>query len=356
MRETLVHLKCPAKRLSGCALVDIPSAPFDLPSSLLSKEVVECRTYTLPFVKNAVSCLQIGGSSLSSSTFKNVQLGSVAFTLEGIRRIYDGLTRIVQEQCDIELSGLVKRADQTDEEFAGVKAELRDQVFKVVVTVDFSDNSSKSESSRNVIDLEANGPHISRIYMSNVAPYKHRTGFEPEHRFGLLLDFSQPALLDASGSISSPTENLSGLTIGGPRDGWVAGIEATVKRQIFRRRPFRTWFHGSFVYDFFQMIIGIPFAFYLCWLSSDFINNQLPSTGHVIAAAAYIYLGFVGLWAYRILFSYTKWAFPLVEITDQSTRPALHRKVCWAIICVVSGKVFWDVADPMLSIRGMLAF
>ncbi|WP_157940870.1 hypothetical protein [Agrobacterium bohemicum] len=101
---------------------------------------------------------------------------------------------------------------------------------------------------------------------------------------------------------------------------------------------------------------SIPFAFYLCWLSSDFINNQLPSTGHVVAAAAYIYLGFVGLWAYRILFSYTKWAFPLVEITDQSTRPALHRKVCWAIICVVSGKVFWDVADPILSIRGMLAF
>jgi hypothetical protein len=135
---------------------------------------------------------------LSSSTFKNVQLGSVAFTLEGIRRIYDGLTRRVQEQCYIELSGLVKRADQTDEEFAGVKTELREQVFKVIVTVDFSDNSSKSESSRNVIDLEANGPQISRIYMSNVAPYKYRTGFEPEHRFGLLLDFSQPALLDAA--------------------------------------------------------------------------------------------------------------------------------------------------------------
>lgn len=119
---------------------------------------------------------------------------------------------------------------------------------------------------------------------------------------------------------------------------------------------FELGFTGVLPTTFFQMIIGIPFAFYLCWLSSDFITNQLPNTGHVVAAAAYIYLGFIGLWAYRILVSYTKWAFPLVEITDQSTRPALHRKVCWAIICIVSGKVFWDTADPILSVRRMLVF
>ncbi len=280
----------------------------------------------------------------------------MAFTLKDIRRIYDGLSKIVQEQCDIELSGMVKGTDQADDDFASLKADLREQVFKVMVTVDFTDSSSKTESSRDIIELEANGPHISRIYMSNIAPYKQRTGFEPEHRFGLMLDFSQPPLLDASGSISSPTENLSELTIAGPREGWVAGIEATVRKHIFSKRPFRSWFHGSFVYDFFLLIVGIPFAFYLCWLASDVVAQQLSRTSQIVVAAAYLYLGFVGLWAYRILFSYTKWAFPLVEITDQSTRPALHRKICWAIVTIIVGKVFWDVADPLLSIRGWLPF
>ncbi len=291
---------------------------------------------------------------MPTSTFKTVHFGSAAFTLEGIRRIYDGLSHIVDEQCDIELSTLVKRDDQSEDQFSAFKAQLRSEVFRVIVTVDFTDNSSMTEASRDVIALEPNGPHITRIYMSNVAPYKNRTGFEPEHRFGLLLDFSQPPLLDAGGSISSPTENATALTIAGTRAGWSAGIEATVKKHVYRRRRIRTWFHGSFVYDLFLQLLGIPFAFYLCWLASPTINGWLAITSPVIIAAAYIYVGFVGLWGYRILFSYAKWAFPLIEVTDQSTRPALHRKIWWAIVTVVFGKVFWDLADPLLSIRPWL--
>jgi hypothetical protein len=147
---------------------------------------------------------------------------------------------------------------------------------------------------------------------------------------------------------------MSELTVSGPREGWVVGIEATAKKQISRRRPVRGWFHGSFVYDLFMLIVGIPFAFYLCWLASGVIDERLSGTSQVVVAASYIYLGFVGLWAYRLLFSYTKWAFPLVEINDQSTRPALHRKVWWAIVTIVVGKVFWDLADPLLSVRAWL--
>lgn len=287
---------------------------------------------------------------MPNPTTKVIKFGSVLFSLEGLKAIFVELAEIVREQGEIEISQLTKNADQSEDEFSKIKSDLRENVFKVLSTVNYEDGSSVHSRDPSVLQLSPNGPFIKSFYISNITPYKNRVGVEPEHMFELFIDLRQPPLFDASRFVSSATDNETNLSIRGTRSGWRAGIEAAVNKHILRKRPVRTFFHGPFVYDLFQMIVGFPLAFYACWLMSDWINSKLSWTAPVVIGAFYIYIALAAIWGYRFLFSYTKWAFPLVEISDQATRPAAHRKIWWALITLLVGKLFWDLVAPYVSI------
>ena len=72
------------------------------------------------------------------------------------------------------------------------------------------------------------------------------------------------------------------------------------------RKHKREFLHGGFRYDAGLMLIGVPVALYVCWKSSGIVDKHLGSMHTVLAAASYIYLFMFGIWAYRILFGYTK--------------------------------------------------
>lgn len=282
----------------------------------------------------------------SLPTNKEIVYGSVSFSLAGIRALFGDLTEIIKEQGEIEISQMKKRDDQSQEEFDANKLRARNDIFKLLATISYTDGSSLHSSDPNHIKLEENGPLIDSIYVSNITPYKINTGVEPEHLFTLFIDFGQPPLLDAGRLVSSPTENATKLTIRGTRSAWRSAIEEAVRKRIKKRRPLRTYFHGGFVYDLGLILLGLPLVFYACWKSASLIEKFFGQVNVVLSAAAYVYVGLVALWAYRIFFSYTKWAFPMVELTDQATLPSRHRKLWWALIIAAAGKLFWDFGLP----------
>lgn len=288
---------------------------------------------------------------MADGNAKKIPLGSVAFSIDGIRRIWRDLNDIVREQGEVEISTFVRNEGQSEEEFQEFKEDLRKNVFKILGTVEFEDDSSIVDSDPEVVQLAPGGPFIKSVYLSNITLYRKRAGFKPEHNFELILDFSQPLLLDPAQFLSAPTPNNTILTVEGTRHGWRAGIEAAVRKQIRKKRPLRRWLHGPFVYDLFLLAVGLPFAFYACWYFSPQVSAALSHTSSLVVAAAYLYVGLFAVWTYRLLFSYAKWAFPLVEITDQSNKPLKHRKWWVTIVSVISAKVFWDVADPYISIK-----
>ncbi|MBB3571513.1 hypothetical protein [Rhizobium sp. BK491] len=290
---------------------------------------------------------------MTNPTTKEIKYGSVSFSLEGLKAIFSELAEIVREQGEVEISQLVKATDQSEDDFSKLKDNLRANVFHVLATVNYEDGSSIHSREPSVLKIEPNGPYIKSFYISNITPYRNNVGVEPEHMFQFFVDLRQPPLFDASRFVSSATDNETNLSIRGTRSGWRAGIEAAVNKRILRRRPVRTFFHGPFVYDLFQMIVGFPLAFYACWLSSNWISLHFARTGPVLTGAVYIYIALAAIWAYRFLFSYTKWAFPMVEISDQATRPAKHRKIWWAMITVLFGKLFWDFVGPYISISSL---
>jgi hypothetical protein len=286
----------------------------------------------------------------SLPTRKQVVYGSISFSLQGIRSMMADLSMIVGEQGELELSQTRRREDQTEEDYQVFVESARRDIFKVLTTVSYADGSSLVTSDPADVQIGDDGLFISSIFMSNRVPYKSNVGVEPEHVFELFLDFRQPRLIDPGEYVSSPTSNETNLNVSGRRPAWRSAIEDMVRKRIKKRRTIRTYLHAGFVYDLGMMLFGMPAAFYFCWLLSSWIEKQLGSVHPVVSATAYIYVGLCILWIYRIFFSYTKWAFPLVEITDQATKPAAHRKIWWLIVTIVFGKLFWNLADPFVSL------
>jgi len=284
---------------------------------------------------------------------KNVSLGSYTVSIENIISIFDGLSSVVQEQADIEVARWRRPPDQSEEDFEKAKADARNRAYKVTATLKFSDGSSSFIQSSDMIRKEPQGPELSLVFMTNTTAFFSAANVQPTNQFNLSLDFSQPPLLDANTFISGPTRNGSGLNIEGDRPGWLAGIEKTVVERIDKRHNLRKFLHGHFIYDYGLLGFGAPLALYFCWLSMGFIQ-QNAKYWPILQAAAFVYIFFVGLWIYRILFSYLRWAYPLAELKEQLSRPRKHRIFWWSIVTLLGGKVFWDLVDPLLSIRAFL--
>jgi hypothetical protein len=282
---------------------------------------------------------------MATLTTKNIPLGSVGFTLAGIRKMWRELNDLVAEQGEIELARLVKPDDQSDDDFAAYKNTTRRDVFKILGTVEFDNDVAIHDTDPEIVWVESDGPKIRYIYLSNITPYQQRIGTKPDHAFEVVLDFRNPRLLDATSILSAPTPNDTKLSVSGGRTGWQAGVEASVRRNIARRRPIRSWFHGAFIYDLFLLLLGLPLAFYACWFFAPVISDHTAKLGPVVAGAAYFYVGLCVTWAYRFLFTYAKWAFPLVEIIDQGASPIRHRTIWWSIVAVIFTRVFWSLAS-----------
>ncbi|TIO06903.1 MAG: hypothetical protein E5X88_21040 [Mesorhizobium sp.] len=280
---------------------------------------------------------------------KEIPLGSYTVSIESVRKIYKGLQRTVDEEADLALAKWELLPDQTKEQSEAQKKEVRAKAFKVTVSLYAEDGSRTYGETEEIFDLPEDAPFVTKIYMTNQTSFKAIANTNPANLFELMLDFSQPPLLDANNVVSSPTYNASKLTIGSVREGWLAGIEKIVLSHLDKRHRFRTRLHAPFAYDHGLIIFGFPLGFYACWLASDLVDKW-TTNNQFLRTAAYVYIVVASLWVYRVLFGYTKWAFPLAELKEQRGRPKVHRAFWWGLVLLLAGKVFWDFFDPYLSI------
>lgn len=283
---------------------------------------------------------------------KQIPLHSLSLSLTDVIQIFERLLRHVHEQADLELSRLVKPKDQSDESFQAEKADIRTKVFCITVTISGDDGASLFGDDSAIFRSPNIPNNITSIYMTNVTAYQNITGNRPANAFELLLDFSKPPLLDSNNFVSSPTANNSNLTAEGDRESWVAAVIDAVMGIIQYRRTRRSWIHRAFIYDFGLLAITLPIGLYLCWKMSPLITAQLGTVHTFLSATAYVYLIVLVIWAYRIFFGYTKWAFPTMELRDNKDNAGKHRAFWWIIIVGLFTNLVWEVVKgPWSSIQ-----
>jgi hypothetical protein len=110
--------------------------------------------------------------------------------------------------------------------------------------------------------------------------------------------------------------------------------------------------HAAFVYDFGLMIVGLPVGLYLCWKASSLIDATFGKHSGFLSAATYVYLVLMGTWVYRILFGYSKWAFPTVEMRENGSRSGPHRYIWGSIALGVLGNAAYEISKAITLALG----
>ena len=274
---------------------------------------------------------------------KRIPLHSILISIQDVKRIFERLLRHVEEQADREIAALQKPEGQSEEDFDKKKAIIKNEAFRITVTIRGKSGEAIFGDSAEIFKSPNIPEEISSIFMTNIVAYEGFANEKPINSFDLQIDFSKPPLLDSKNWVSAPTTNLSELNISGERESWVASIEDAVIGVLRNRKTRRSLIHQAFVYDFGLFIIGVPFALYICWRLSGYVEAYLGSINHFLSAAAYVYLFFVVLWIYRILFGYTKWAFPTVELVESKNVARRHRAFWYVIVVGILGNAIWDV-------------
>ena len=275
-----------------------------------------------------------------SITAKEIPLKLIKMSIDDVEKIFVRLLGHVHEQGDREVNRLVKSEKQSEDEFNEYKNNIKEGAFRVTVTIIGSDGARLFGDNKELF-RSANLPDkISSIYMSNITAYEGVIGSRPANLFQLTLDFSEPPLIDALLPVSSPTPNNSLLIVSGKRDSWVASISDAVFDVLNNRKVARGLPHRSFAYDVGLFVFGFPFSFWACWVLSDFIETYLALMGGFVSGLAYVYVVLVSVFIYRILFGYTRWAFPTMELESKRNNATKHRVFWYGIITsIVSGLI-----------------
>jgi hypothetical protein len=276
-------------------------------------------------------------------TKKEIPLRAITLSKNDLKRIVERLQEALEEEANLQVSQLACPADTDREEWQRQIEQEKLQAFQITVTIQGDDGQDFFGYGADIFDSPNIPDNISLVYLTNRTAFRSVTGRNPGNSFALTLDFSKPPLVDNNNPVSSPTPNDSKLLIEGDRDSWVASVQKSVTDIINRRENYRRYLHRGFVYDIGLMLLALPLGIYMCWRLSDMIFSEIGRGNTFLASVAYVYIILAFLWAYGIMFGYTKWAFPTVELAETKSKSKSHRRFWYAITVAICGTLIAEI-------------
>jgi hypothetical protein len=147
----------------------------------------------------------------------------------------------------------------------------------------------------------------------------------------VFLDFTTPPLLDFSRLPTLPTPNESNFEIASDNHSWFAASNAILTEFFATRKTHLNWLHRAAMYDLLLVVLGLPLSIWAVYRLSEVLErtSRMPS---IISAAIYIYAFFLSLNVFRVLFAYSRWVFPKVELETHGSFSALRHRNAWLAI------------------------
>lgn len=273
-----------------------------------------------------------------------------AFDLAQIKRFYIGLTKINREFGEKVIASLPRDTSIDDTQWEQRKLFLLDDAFSITVTMKGQHNEQLYGEDANVFQPENAPVPIATIFLTNATAWKRNAqNSAPPNEIEVLLDFRKPALLDPNPLVSEATPNESSVTINAREMTYFRAVRQLVEDELLSKQTVYSMIHRNYAYDFGIWFVVLPTALLL---TTYYMDQWLPADGPNSSYrwAFFIYGVGVVLVGYRVLVSYTKWAFPVTILKENKDQAWKHRVVIGGIFAWLFYKAFdilWSLVSPI---------
>lgn len=266
-----------------------------------------------------------------------------SLSLPHIKAAYRELVRATHREGEQVVSQLYKPDHMSEEDFSSAKIRVLDEAFRVTVSIIGYGGETSYGESEDIFDSDKLPSQIKSIFFTNITAFKrNNNGILPDNRFEILINFDKPPLLDPNPLVSEPTSNDSNVTIYSKDIVYYRAIQNIVSTKIKQNKIWYAPIHNKLVYDLGLWILWIPMALYFITIYCDYF---IPQNGkHASFRVAFYIYGFgLSIMMYRILFSYTKWVFPVNTLSENRDKATNQRWILGTILIGIVTSLIWSV-------------
>lgn len=268
---------------------------------------------------------------------------------DDLKNLYKIIDEKQREYRDGILNTLYQMENEAQEAFEKRKSDVC-SAFVTSVTITGTNDEIVTGNSEKFFDSASVPTFIRSVFYSTQAVPSVVLNHVPLDRITVMLDFSRPPLLDFGRLPTLPTPNDSNYQISANNESWFAATKKKLDAFFYERRTGFNWLHRSAVYDVLLLFLGLPGAIWTsCRLESYFSGiSKLPI---FLSSIVYVYVFVLSLTCFRILFSYSRWVFPKMEIESAVRASPLRHRSMWGILLVgVLGTILYDVIKALMPI------
>jgi hypothetical protein len=262
-----------------------------------------------------------------------------------MKRLYGLINERQVEYGKTVLDQLAQQPNESPEQFNARKTSVA-RAFVTTVSVTGANGEVVTGDEEKFLDSINIPEKILTVFYSTVTgPSVVLPGFIQQSKATVLSDFSRPAVLDFTRFPTLPTPNDSNFMVASNSESWFTALNSRLTQFFMERRTRYDWLHRPGIYDLLLFFLAVPLALWIDYRIGSW--KLLQATSRIIQSSVYVYLFFFGLYIYRILFTYSRWVFPKVEIHTDGSSPLGHR-TAWATVMlgIVSG-FLWDAIKAM---------
>lgn len=252
--------------------------------------------------------------------------------LQTIKEVYTELSKINSEYGQRLTAGLIRDENMSEEEWEDHKKRIHDDAFRLTVSIVGHRDQMVYSEDADIFSSENLPLPIKRIYFNNITAFRRNAnGNQPPNRIEVILDFDKPAMLDPNPLVSEATQNDSVVLINADEISYFRAVQQVIANKLKSRRTNYGFLHNNFIYDLGLWLLALPSALLL---STYYMDRLLPSEGDLASLrwAFFIYAVGCMLITYRLLTSYTKWAFPVNVLSENKDKALKHRVVIGGIV------------------------
>ena len=265
--------------------------------------------------------------------------------LEDVKSAYRELSHINQKFGKEEVARIKPREGETLDDWENRKNYLLSDAFCLTITVFGGQDEVVYGENESIFDSEDLPKPIRSIYFTNLTAWQRHAGDAAiPNQIEVYLDFDKPVLLDPTLILSDQTPNNSKVSIRAEDMAYFRAVQQVVKKRLLNRQNWYNPIHRSFIYDVGVWILALPVGLVL---ATFYMEKWFP-TGSELKEyrwAFFIYAIGMALICFRILASYTKWAFP-VNVLDENMDTARKHRLALGAIFV---GLVWIVLDVILN-------